>query len=255
MSKSVIFLVKSFMGNFYRHLAIIFWLHWLDATLVDKASYWLTFLFETFSKWRKKNFLEIPTPSLVAFIGVTSAHGPSSESTASRAWKRIARSISVPISRIWRPLPLLQLALYMTWTTSKRDSLTTQRFVSLSPSHLVLGLNPDEVEGAWKTQIKYLNVLAYCWFVVREAEKKIKVSCVAPICEKAPAGSSWDKQVSLLPSFFVYKERERASGPPKKTKKWNEKTTLKDVIEKPKSTGGGRRKRLQPELGKFRHCG
>ena len=244
------------MVNFYRHLAIIFWLHWLDATRSSLLKQVIGFLFETFSKWRQNNFLEIPTPSLVAFIWVASAHGPSIESTASRAWKRIAISISVPSSRIWRPLPLLQLALYMTWTTSKRDSLTTQRFVSLSPSHLVLGLNPDEVEGAWKTQIKYLNVLAYCWFVVREAEKKIKVSCVAPICEKAPAGSSWDKQVSLLPSFFVYKERERASGPPKKTKKWNEKTTLKDVIEKPKSTGGGgRRKRLQPELGKFRHCG
>ena len=239
------------MVNFYRHLAIIFWLHWLDATRSSLLKQVIGFLFETFSKWRQNNFLEIPTPSLVAFIGVASAHGPSIESTASRAWKRIARSISVPSSRIWRPLPLLQLALYMTWTTSKRDSLTTQRFVSLSPSHLVLGLNPDEVEGAWKTQIKYLNVLAYCWFVVREAEKKIKVSCVAPICEKAPAGSSWDKQVSLLPSFFVYKERERASGPPKKTKKWNEKTTLKDVIEKPKSTGGGGGRDCSQNWGNF----
>ena len=28
MSKSFIFLVKSFLGNFYRHLAIFFWSHW-----------------------------------------------------------------------------------------------------------------------------------------------------------------------------------------------------------------------------------
>ena len=28
MSKSLIFLVKSFLGNFYRHLAIFFWSHW-----------------------------------------------------------------------------------------------------------------------------------------------------------------------------------------------------------------------------------
>ena len=28
MLKSVIFLVKSFLGNFYRHLAIFFWSHW-----------------------------------------------------------------------------------------------------------------------------------------------------------------------------------------------------------------------------------
>ena len=29
MSKSIIFLVKSFLGNFYRHLAIFFWSHWV----------------------------------------------------------------------------------------------------------------------------------------------------------------------------------------------------------------------------------
>ena len=29
VSKSFIFLVKSFLGNFYRHLAIFFWSHWL----------------------------------------------------------------------------------------------------------------------------------------------------------------------------------------------------------------------------------
>ena len=29
MSKSIIFLVESFLGNFYRHLAIFFWSHWL----------------------------------------------------------------------------------------------------------------------------------------------------------------------------------------------------------------------------------
>ena len=28
MSKSYIFLMKSFLGNFYRHLAIFFWSHW-----------------------------------------------------------------------------------------------------------------------------------------------------------------------------------------------------------------------------------
>ena len=29
VSKSLIFLVKSFMGNLYRHLAIFTWSHWL----------------------------------------------------------------------------------------------------------------------------------------------------------------------------------------------------------------------------------
>ena len=28
VSKSLIFLVKSFLGNFYGHLAIIYWSHW-----------------------------------------------------------------------------------------------------------------------------------------------------------------------------------------------------------------------------------
>ena len=27
--KSIIFIVKSFLGNFYRHLAIFIWSHWL----------------------------------------------------------------------------------------------------------------------------------------------------------------------------------------------------------------------------------
>ena len=29
VSKSIIFLVKSFLGHFYRHMAIFFWSHWL----------------------------------------------------------------------------------------------------------------------------------------------------------------------------------------------------------------------------------
>ena len=33
VSKSIIFLVKSFLGNFYRHLAIFFWSHWAWAWL------------------------------------------------------------------------------------------------------------------------------------------------------------------------------------------------------------------------------
>ena len=28
VSKSIIFLVKSFLGNFFRHLAVFFWSHW-----------------------------------------------------------------------------------------------------------------------------------------------------------------------------------------------------------------------------------
>ena len=31
VSKSIIFLVKSFLGDFYRHLAIFFWSHWVEA--------------------------------------------------------------------------------------------------------------------------------------------------------------------------------------------------------------------------------
>ena len=30
-SKPIIFLVKSLLGNFYRHLAIFFWSHWMQA--------------------------------------------------------------------------------------------------------------------------------------------------------------------------------------------------------------------------------
>ena len=33
VSKSIIFLVKSFLGKIYRHLAIFFWSHWLRGTL------------------------------------------------------------------------------------------------------------------------------------------------------------------------------------------------------------------------------
>ena len=32
VSKSIIFLMKSFLGNFNRHLVIFFWSHWLDTT-------------------------------------------------------------------------------------------------------------------------------------------------------------------------------------------------------------------------------
>ena len=32
VSKSFIFLVKSFLGNFYRHVAIFIWSHWLRMT-------------------------------------------------------------------------------------------------------------------------------------------------------------------------------------------------------------------------------
>ena len=34
VSKSIIFLVKSFLGNFYRHLAIFIWSHWWTVLLV-----------------------------------------------------------------------------------------------------------------------------------------------------------------------------------------------------------------------------
>ena len=34
VSKSIIFLVKSFLGNFYRHLAIFFWSHWFCSSLI-----------------------------------------------------------------------------------------------------------------------------------------------------------------------------------------------------------------------------
>ena len=33
VSKSIIFLVKSFLGNFYRHLATFYWSQWLDRRL------------------------------------------------------------------------------------------------------------------------------------------------------------------------------------------------------------------------------
>ena len=35
MSKSIIFLVKYFLGNFDRHLAIFFWSHWLPPTAYE----------------------------------------------------------------------------------------------------------------------------------------------------------------------------------------------------------------------------
>ena len=38
MIKSIIFLEKSFLGNFYRHLAIFFWSHWPFATASNAAS-------------------------------------------------------------------------------------------------------------------------------------------------------------------------------------------------------------------------
>ena len=36
MSKSIIFLLKSFLGNFYRHLAIFFWSLWTERTWTAK---------------------------------------------------------------------------------------------------------------------------------------------------------------------------------------------------------------------------
>ena len=36
LSKSFIFLVKSFLGNFYRHLANFYWSHWTDASLLSR---------------------------------------------------------------------------------------------------------------------------------------------------------------------------------------------------------------------------
>ena len=36
VSKTLIFLVKSYLGNFYRHLAIFFWSHWQSVTCEGK---------------------------------------------------------------------------------------------------------------------------------------------------------------------------------------------------------------------------
>ena len=36
VSKSLIFLVKSFLGNFYKHLAIFIWSHCLLVSILDK---------------------------------------------------------------------------------------------------------------------------------------------------------------------------------------------------------------------------
>ena len=36
VSKPIIFLVKSFLGNFYRHLAIFFWSHWPSLTCTSR---------------------------------------------------------------------------------------------------------------------------------------------------------------------------------------------------------------------------
>ena len=35
VSKSLIFLVKSFLGNFYKHLAIFYWSHWRQVSIID----------------------------------------------------------------------------------------------------------------------------------------------------------------------------------------------------------------------------
>ena len=35
MSKSLIFLVKSFLGNFYRHWATFYWSHWFPLIFLD----------------------------------------------------------------------------------------------------------------------------------------------------------------------------------------------------------------------------
>ena len=40
VSKYIIFLVKSFLGNFCRHLAIFFWSHWWRAMIVDPTFWW-----------------------------------------------------------------------------------------------------------------------------------------------------------------------------------------------------------------------
>ena len=50
MSKSIIFLVKSFLGNFYRHLAIFFWSHCLH------VSYFFIFFCFTFLPFYSSTF-------------------------------------------------------------------------------------------------------------------------------------------------------------------------------------------------------
>ena len=36
VSKSIIFIVKPFLGNFYRHLAIFIWSHWFEPKTVKR---------------------------------------------------------------------------------------------------------------------------------------------------------------------------------------------------------------------------
>ena len=58
VSKSFIFLVKSFLSNFYRHLMIIFWSHWSDCVCMQVPSYHiLTWCVPKTSQEREKGHL------------------------------------------------------------------------------------------------------------------------------------------------------------------------------------------------------
>ena len=49
VSKSIFFLVKPFLGNFYRHLAIFFWSHWSSLSPFT-FSFFFVLIFSTFVK-------------------------------------------------------------------------------------------------------------------------------------------------------------------------------------------------------------
>ena len=55
VSKSLIFLVKSFLGNFYRHLATFYWSHWSCIT-------WIMHLLPDYRWMRARRLERLPAP-------------------------------------------------------------------------------------------------------------------------------------------------------------------------------------------------
>ena len=87
--------MKSFLGNFYRHLAIFFWSHWThNHVKMVRLCYLVTIGALCHHLSMRYHYLYVvtsgspvvlpPTPTLIPFIGVTNAHVPSSQPTACR---------------------------------------------------------------------------------------------------------------------------------------------------------------------------
>ena len=115
-SKTLIFLLKSFLGNFYRHLMIFYWSHWMDGRLkwfIEKERLLRSFSIEYFikialaenidlRKWRR--MLHLPFVRSFVRTSVTTC-----VTRLSYFWKVLVTNIPSLIAQLsWNILGLLR---------------------------------------------------------------------------------------------------------------------------------------------------